>query len=292
MIREKIKLVKSVRKFVTRICDECGKEEKSRMAVILDGRKRRGKEIDLCRKCSCSRKYKLDSNWPKNEKSHLWKGGRRKSSGGLRIHISPGKWVYEHRLILENYLNRKLLSHEIVHHIDMDKDNNKRSNLYLCEDRTEHRRIHSSLELLGYKLLGNKIWFDYEKKKYVLYETKIPEEKKRNIELDIEYNIHIFKRNNKNGNVCSYQIYNEPVGNGKYRKAYVHVEIIKKILNRNLYRNEVIHHLDGNGLNNLNRNLVLMTVKKHISCHRALQNRVVELMACGYVKFKDGVYYV
>ncbi len=292
MIKEKVKLVKSVTKFVTRVCDECGKEEKARMAVVLRGRRARGKEIDLCLKCASSRKYKPLGSWPQNEKSHLWKGGRRKHEAGIRIHLSPGKWIYEHRLMMGEYLGRELLIHEPVHHINLCKYDNDINNLYLCKNTTEHGLIHNNLEILGYQLLGNKIWFDYDKKEYVSYETKVPEDKKINIEIDIDYNIHIMKSKGKTGLVKYRQVYNKPIGNGKYEKKYIHIEIMKKIIGRDFYRNEVIHHIDGDSSNNLNRNLILMINKNHISCHRQLQNRVIEFMECGFVKFDEGVYYV
>ena len=66
MIKEKVKLVKRMDKFVTRICDECGIEEQSRMGVVLRGRKLRGAEIDLCFKCSNLKKYKTRKNNPGN----------------------------------------------------------------------------------------------------------------------------------------------------------------------------------------------------------------------------------
>ena len=292
MIKEKVKLVKRMDKFVTRICDECGVEDQSRMGVILRGRKLRGGEIDLCFKCSNLRKYKPEKSWPKKEKSHMWKGGRRKGANGIRLYAPSGGYIYEHRKVVEGYLNRKLLSSEIVHHIDMDNHNNDIKNLYLCKNLQSHGVLHYNLELLGYELLNHKIWFNYEEKKYVLYSTEIPQEKKQYIPLNIDYKVHTAKRKNSKGSISYSQIYNKPIGNGKYQKKYVHIEIMKNAYGRNMYRNEVVHHIDGNGLNNVFSNLILMTNQEHIACHRALQNRVAELYKKRVIGFKEGIYHV
>lgn len=49
--------------------------------------------------------------------------------------------IDEHRLIMEQYLGRKLLSNEIVHHKNGDKSNNDLENLEVM-DRSSHSRSH------------------------------------------------------------------------------------------------------------------------------------------------------
>lgn len=57
--------------------------------------------------------------------------------------ISTGKvgFVYLHRHIMSVHLGRWLESHEHVHHIDENKENNEISNLIIC-DPSEHCKIH------------------------------------------------------------------------------------------------------------------------------------------------------
>lgn len=49
---------------------------------------------------------------------------------------------YEHRVVMKNYLGRKLLPKEVVHHLDGNPSNNNIENLFLCEDQKEHFLIH------------------------------------------------------------------------------------------------------------------------------------------------------
>lgn len=59
-------------------------------------------------------------------------------------------WVYEHVLICERYLDRTLEHDEVVHHLDLDRSNNKYSNL-LVIDRGQHAKLHMWLNA-GYPI--------------------------------------------------------------------------------------------------------------------------------------------
>jgi len=91
-------------------------------------------------------------------------------------------WMYEHRYIMERYLlenpeldwskkyliDRKYLKPEsIVHHINFDAMDNRLENLWICENRNEHRFLETSLascvdDLLRYNFI------DFRNGKYYL----------------------------------------------------------------------------------------------------------------------------
>lgn len=53
-----------------------------------------------------------------------------------------GKTVYEHHLIAERVLGRKLKGDELVHHVDENGLNNSHDNLVICPDEEYHKLIH------------------------------------------------------------------------------------------------------------------------------------------------------
>ena len=67
-------------------------------------------------------------------------GSKHNHSGYIQIKTKDG-WVDEHRYIMERYLGRKLLSTEVVHHINEDRSDNRIQNLRLLTN-SEHSRFH------------------------------------------------------------------------------------------------------------------------------------------------------
>lgn len=89
-----------------------------------------------------------------------WKGGRTITEHGYVLVRRPDHpdadvrgYIYEHRLIAEQMIGRRLLSEEQVHHRDGDKQNNDPSNLEVCDDNAhhhfEHRRRSNGLRVPG-----------------------------------------------------------------------------------------------------------------------------------------------
>ncbi len=88
-----------------------------------------------CKKCTLT-KRNVDSQ------RELWATRIKKQNGRKEIKTRSG-WKFLHVHIIESYLGRVIDKLECVHHCDLDKDNNKISNLELML-HSEHTSFHNS----------------------------------------------------------------------------------------------------------------------------------------------------
>ena len=79
------------------------------------------------------------------EHNPAWKGGRTVAPHGYVLvrrtghHLADVRgYVYEHRLVAEQKIGRRLRKGEQVHHIDGDRQNNHPDNLHVCANKGEH----------------------------------------------------------------------------------------------------------------------------------------------------------
>lgn len=80
------------------------------------------------------------------EKNPNWNGGRMISSHGyIKVLVKRGNkyvYVYEHDLVIETYLGRRLTKEERVHHINKNRQDNRIENLQLLTN-SEHAILHN-----------------------------------------------------------------------------------------------------------------------------------------------------
>lgn len=82
----------------------------------------------------------------KLELNAQWKGGKRIDERGyVRLAITTNEWDYEHRIVVEKSLGRKLEYDENIHHINHDKTDNRLENLQLLS-RSEHTKLHQLIK--------------------------------------------------------------------------------------------------------------------------------------------------
>lgn len=94
----------------------------------------------------------------RKELAPQWKGGRKVRKDGYVLVVAPDdhpypadqhkasglKYVLEHRLIMERHLGRYLQPGEVVHHRDINPNNNDLSNLQLFACQADHISIGHS----------------------------------------------------------------------------------------------------------------------------------------------------
>ncbi len=274
MIVENSKFKKNNVYRVIRICDECGERGEQCLQSVKRGRKIRGGEIDLCRRCAYLSKY-AKKKPIRGKKHHSWKHGLQ--GGYKRITLEDGRRIREHRYIYEKHIGREIVSKERVHHIDFNRLNNDISNLILFENNGEHRKCHMiSMEKCALEFLNSKMWFDFRTNKYTLeYDEDFCE--RNNIEIDLS----IFGK--KVG--IKYPKYKVERKDGTFQERKCYIVIIEHLLKRRLCYGEVVHHIDGDNLNNNPNNLVMLNRKIHASAHYSLQLCTAELLKIGSVGF-------
>ena len=99
-------------------------------------------------------KLRLDKLGERGADTSHWKGGKHKDKDGYIYIYSldhPFKnkqgYVFEHRLVMEQFLGRYLQSVEVVHH-EGEKDDNRIEKLKLFANSVEHQKYHRLLKKL------------------------------------------------------------------------------------------------------------------------------------------------
>lgn len=99
-----------------------------------------------------------------------WKGGKIITKEGyIKVKVDTDKkhkYKFEHRIVVEKFIGRKFKKGEIVHHINLNKEDNRIENLMIFPNDREHIKFHTKIRQFGYtnpiKRQINNRWKEFE----------------------------------------------------------------------------------------------------------------------------------
>lgn len=107
-----------------------------------------------CASCGGKQSYtKRNNKYVPSVKGMRFGKGSYISSDGYKQIRTDKKYEREHRLVVEHSIGRKLTSKEVVHHINLNKLDNRIENLYVTDNESGHRELHNQLDQLVHKLI-------------------------------------------------------------------------------------------------------------------------------------------
>jgi hypothetical protein len=104
-----------------------------------------GRDDETIRRKMASLAIPRGSKGRSGPESHEWEGGMTHAKGGYVLvyvpshpHPNKGRYVLQHRLVMEQHLGRFLEPEEVVHHKDGNRQNNAPDNLELWQRNGDH----------------------------------------------------------------------------------------------------------------------------------------------------------
>jgi len=170
------------------------------------------------------------------------------------------------RIVASQTLGRSLRKNEIVHHINMDKRDDRPENLLVCP-RSDHLAVHGSLNRLVGRLLEMKILEFHDDSGYAVGPGGIQW-------------------------IDTGSMFDPPLKKLRYSMVRVDGRLLKRNrivaaekLGRPLRDDEVVHHINMNSKDDRPENLAIVQHSKHTWIHKTLDKLVKQLMDSNVVEF-------
>jgi len=107
--------------------------------------------------------HNLKLMWRKGSGCLNWKGGKGKHSEGYVLIYNPNHpraircYVPEQVLVAEQVLGKHLPKQAVVHHVNGNRQDNRKENLVVCENKSYHMLLHQRQKAL--KESGHAGWY-------------------------------------------------------------------------------------------------------------------------------------
>lgn len=125
-------------KFCCKKCADKNKETKKEVKCLQCGKIFKTTRSKLCSR-KCSSDY-MKANGT-NKKNGYWY-----ENGYKVLYVDGDNSIKEHIKVMEDFLGRKLLKNEVIHHINEIRDDNRLENLKLMT-KGEHSALHRKIEI-------------------------------------------------------------------------------------------------------------------------------------------------
>lgn len=103
--------------------------------------------LDRLRRAGITRRSRSDYGGQCGPSNANWRGGRWENGSGYMVLSVAGRSHFEHRVVMERTIGRPLKRHEIVHHINGIRDDNRPENLAITtRSKHESRTLIKALQ--------------------------------------------------------------------------------------------------------------------------------------------------